>query len=222
MSSLSNFSIDRRSFLSTAAFALGSAFAPSVAFGKSLTDANEQWTEIYRDEELAIYESQPRYKAVELRTGKETISEYIKSGGNRVVITSSDGANHIAESDEAGNVYIDGNLAFEVVRNDGGPSSGTRGCVKMSEYNTTLSAQNKTDAVIIGALSFLPFYGWVLGLVGFAKSVFDLVDNRGEVYFHCVRYYCDLPKPHQKLTTYAYKDAAHKHLISTNTQTIPV
>lgn len=221
MSSLSNFSIDRRSLLSTAAFALGGAFVPSVAFGKSFTETDAQWTEIYRDEELAIYESQTRYKAVELLTGKETISEYIKSG-NRVVITSSDGADHIAESDEAGNVYIDGDLAFEVVRDDGGPSSGTRGCAKVSEYNTTLSARNKTDSVIIGALSFLPFYGWAIGLVGFAKSVFDLVDNRGEVYFHCVHYYCDLPKPHQELTTYAYKDAAHKHLISTNKQTIPV
>lgn len=218
MSSLNNFSVNRRSFISAAAFALGSAFAPSVAFGGSFTEADEQWNEIYRDEEIAIYKSQSRYKAVDLQTGKETVSEYIK-GTNQVIITSSDGVIHVAESDETGNIYIDGDLVFEVAYNNENPPSGANGCVKISEYNTTLSAKNKTDSAIISALSFLPFYGWVIGLVGFAKSMFDLVNDQGEVYFHCVRYYCDTPEPHQKLTTYAYSDAAHKHLIGSHTQT---
>lgn len=221
MSSLSSFSIDRRLFISAAAFALGSAFVPSTALGESFTETDEQWNEIYRDEEIAIYKSQSRYKAVDLQTGKETVSEYVE-GTNRVIITGPDGVTHVAESDEAGNVYIDGDLVFEVVYNIENPPAGANGCVKISEYDTTLSAKNKTDSVIIGALSFLPFYGWVLGLVGFAKSVFDLVNNQGEVYFHCVRYYCDTPEPHQQLTTCVYSDAAHKHLISTNTQAIPV
>ena len=37
-----------------------------------------------------------------------------------------------------------------------------------------------------------------------------------------LRYYCDSPEPYQQLTTYVYSDAAHKHLISTNIQNIPV
>lgn len=221
MSPLNSFSINRRAFISAAAFTLGSALVPSAAFGESFTEINEQWNEIYRDGEIAIYKSQSRYKAVDLHTGKETVSEYIESTG-QVITTSPDGVTHVAESDEAGNIYIDGELVFEVVYNNENPPSGANGCVKISEYDTTLSAKNKVDSVIIGALSFLPYYGWILGLVGFAKSVFDLVNNQGEVYFHCIRYYCDTPEPHQQLTTYAYSDAAHKHLLSTNTQTIAV
>lgn len=221
MSSLNSLSISRRSFITAAAFTLGSAFVPSVAFGESFTETDEQWDEIYRDEEIAIYKSQSSYKAVDLHTGQETVSKYIEST-DQVIITGPDGIAHVAESDETGNVYIDGELAFEVVYNNENPPSGANGCVKISEYDTTLSAENKVDSVIISALSFLPYYGWIIGLVGFAKSVFDLVNNQGEVYFHCIRYYCDSPEPHQQLTTYAYSDAAHRHLISTNIQTIPV
>lgn len=221
MSSTSRSIITRRAFVSAALFSLCGALAPSIAHGDTLLNEDDTWKEMYRDEDIAFFEQWPRYKAVDLHTGEETICEY-DVASNQATITGPDGIVHIAYADDRGSIYIDGEMSLEVVYLNENPPSGANGCVKISEYDTTLSADLEKDSDIIEALSWLPFYGWVFDIVGFVKDVFEKVSNRGEVYFHIVRYYCDTPERRQEVITYAYSDAAHTHLIDSKTEVYPL
>lgn len=226
MHAVSSSPLSRKGFVSSVVLLASGLSIPSISHADSFSSASSDreercWTESYRDDSMVLFESGEYFKALNLASGEETLAHYQDLEGC-VRISTASGVSHFAEVDPEGNLYIDDELVLAAAEYFGQEAVARRGCVKISEYDTTLSANSSTDDVIIGALSFLPFYGWVLGLVGFAKTVFQKVGNRGEVYFHCVRYYCDAPVRQQKLITYAYSDAAHKHLIDTHTQTYAV